>query len=150
MSDVDDDTPVRPGGTRKRRSFALEDHSALDGETGGGAAAVGRKKQKQASHKSVSNLQGFAKEHYLPFFQAKPRQTKHKGDQLAVSEAEISTEESSDGQTTLNEVRARPKIAPARRGPKTDTQSHWLEPVAIIEPGKVPDRWQFKCKHCET
>lgn len=157
MSDVDDDTPIRPGGARKRRSFVLGGRSESDGDTGGNTAAARRKKQKQTSHKSVGDLQYVTKKLYLPFLQAnatkkarQKSQKKRQGDQLEVdSEGEISTEESSDGQTAINEVRIHAKAAPARRGPKSDTRLHWLDPVAIIEPGQVPNRWQFKCKYCD-
>ena len=64
--------------------------------------------------------------------------------------SEISTELESDGESALKKVRelAARKSSSIRRGPKSDTRSHWHEPVKITEPGKKPKRWQFKCKYC--
>lgn len=75
----------------------------------------------------------------------KPR----KNDKPAESDGEISTEQESDGKSAINKVRAKARAAPGRRGPKNLTLQHWHTPVAIVEPGTIPNRWQFKCKHCD-
>lgn len=146
MSDADDNAP-----TRKRRSFVLEGQSASDGNAGPGSTApIGQKKQKRVSHKSVGKHSMLYNGDTCSLYSQ--TKTKHKRDQLRASESEgeISSEESSDGQTAINDVRARQPTVSVRRGPKTDTRSHWHDPVAVIEPGKAPNRWQFKCKYCQT
>lgn len=59
---------------------------------------------------------------------------------------ELSSEDSSDGETALQIVRSR---APqeVRRGPKSDTLNHWHEPNKTLSGGKL--RWEFRCRHCK-
>jgi hypothetical protein len=63
---------------------------------------------------------------------------------------EISTENESDGESALRKVKeqAAHGSEPVRRRPKSNTRKHWHEPVKVVEPGKKPKRWQFKCKYC--
>ena len=35
-------------------------------------------------------------------------------------------------------------------GPKSSTLDHWHEPVKTVKPGKSGQKWQFKCKYCNT
>lgn len=62
----------------------------------------------------------------------------------------ISTKYISDGNTALKNVRKNEATRgqQARRGPKSETRSHWHDPIMVVEPGKKPKRWQFKCKYC--
>jgi len=66
--------------------------------------------------------------------------------------SEISTEPASDGQSALNKVQeeAAKRIGTGCWGPKSDTRSHWHDPIKIMEPGKKLKRWQFKCKYCKV
>jgi hypothetical protein len=62
----------------------------------------------------------------------------------------VSTESESDGEGALRKVREEGvlKAGSIRRGPKSNTLSHWHEPVKIAEPGKSQKRWKFVCKYC--
>ncbi|KZP11300.1 hypothetical protein FIBSPDRAFT_962401 [Athelia psychrophila] len=97
--------------------------SDSDGDDGSDAVDAGKQKHAQNAAK-------------------KPR----KNNKPAGSDREISTEEESDGKSAINKVCAR--AVPGRRGPKNLTLQHWHTPVAVVEPGAIPNRWEFKCKHC--
>lgn len=60
---------------------------------------------------------------------------------------EISEEDSSDGEGALRDAKQiSASITAGRRGPKSDTLTHFHDPVPIKEPSGP--RWAFKCKHC--
>ena len=47
------------------------------------------------------------------------------------------------------EEKERAREYSGRRGPTGETRKHWYEPKAIVEPGREPNRWQFKCKYAQ-
>ena len=60
---------------------------------------------------------------------------------------EISEEESSDGEGALREATRICAGLQGKRGPKSDTLTHFHTPVATKEPSGP--RWSFKCKYCK-
>jgi hypothetical protein len=64
---------------------------------------------------------------------------------------ELSGDES-DGKSALRAVEEKEcaREYSGRRGPIGKTRKHWYEPKAIVEPGREPNRWQFKCKYCSA
>ena len=57
----------------------------------------------------------------------------------------------SDGESVIKKVKERKanESELAWHGPKSNTWKHWHEPV-VVEPGRKPKRWQFKCKYCSV
>lgn len=60
---------------------------------------------------------------------------------------EVSEEDSSDGEGALRDATLiSASISIGRRGPKSDTLTHFYDPVPTKEPSGL--RWAFKCKYC--
>ena len=61
----------------------------------------------------------------------------------------VSEEDKSDGDGALRNVKEiQSELFNSRRGPKSDTLTHWKTPIATREPGGI--RWEFQCKYCNT
>ena len=70
-----------------------------------------------------------------------------KGLKESSSPLQLTDTEESDGQGALQKIQESKEVN--KRGPASDTQKHWHQPVKSIEPGKQL-RWKFKCCYCDT
>ncbi|KAF8182136.1 hypothetical protein K438DRAFT_1724989 [Mycena galopus ATCC 62051] len=161
-----DDKPLKPPRKKPALSEESEDDFNID-DLDQPATPAGRRKRKlvvidsddePATTPSSDKIAGAALQETVPTVPAADTSSKGKN---ASSHGKASANAPPPKKAKTTAAPSAPKVSvievdddsdddtvrkPAKRGPKSDSRSHFHHPVAVKVKGNL--RWEFKCKHC--